>query len=195
MTLEELEAMVASASTPPVDTWHPERVGSMDMVIRRDGSWWHEGGQIKRHAMVRLFAGILRCEEDGRHCLVTPAEKLFITVEDAPFLAISMHVTTQATESQSSDVTMPDAPNRAVLGFETNVGDTIIADADHPLSVTVDNDGNPTPYIHVRHGLLARLQRSVYYELANHCEEHNGVLGVWSQGVFHNLGGAGEDMS
>ncbi len=212
MTPEELEAMVASVNIPPVDTWNPTHVGTMDMVIRRDGSWWHEGGEIRRAGMVRLFASILRREEDGRHCLVTPAEKLFITVEDAAFIAIAMHVSTDRVTGSVQDMTQFSAQDSAqdraqdcaqadssdndwVLGFDTNVGDTIIADAAHPISVEFDPQGNPTPYIHVRHGLQARLARSVYYELAERCEEHNGVAGVWSRGVFHGLGNPEEAAS
>ncbi|MBO6729795.1 MAG: DUF1285 domain-containing protein, partial [Maricaulis sp.] len=31
----------AGQGLPPVDRWNPEYCGEMDMVIKRDGSWWH----------------------------------------------------------------------------------------------------------------------------------------------------------
>ena len=50
----------AGDGLPPVDRWHPEYCGEMDMVIKRDGTWWHEGTRITRDRLVRLFSTILR---------------------------------------------------------------------------------------------------------------------------------------
>ncbi len=71
---------------PPVHLWHPEHCGDIDIRIRRDGVWFHEGTPIGREALVRLFSTVLRLDPDGYH-LVTPVEKLKIQVEDAPFIA------------------------------------------------------------------------------------------------------------
>ena len=78
----------ASASLPPVHLWKPKLSGDMDMIIDREGRWIHEGGEIKRPAMVKLFASILVLEE-GDYFLVTPVEKWRIQVEVAPLFVIS----------------------------------------------------------------------------------------------------------
>ena len=82
----------ADASPAPVERWHPAHCGDIDIVIRADGSWVHEGAVIGRPELVRLFSTVLRKDEDGETYLVTPAERLRITVEDAPFLAVEMAV-------------------------------------------------------------------------------------------------------
>src|ERR1700733_8576066 len=93
---------------PPVESWHPAHCGDSRMRIGRDGAWFHEGSPIGRLELVRLFAGLLRRDADG-YVLVTPAEKLSIQVEDAPFIAVQMVVTGEgATQA---------------LRFTTNLGD------------------------------------------------------------------------
>lgn len=142
----------ASKGPPPVHLWNPAHCGEIDIVIRRDGLWMHEGTPIGREALVRLFSSVLRLDPDGFH-LVTPVEKLKITVEDAPFLAVRV-------DREGSE----DAP---VLRFTTNVGDEVAAGPDHAIWVESDPEtGEPAPYLHVRHGLEARLTRPVFYELA-----------------------------
>ena len=71
----------------PVHLWNPENCGEMDLVIRADGVWMHEGSPIGRPQLVRLLATVLRKDPDGYY-LVTPVEKLKITVEDVPFRAV-----------------------------------------------------------------------------------------------------------
>jgi hypothetical protein len=91
-----------------VHLWHPAHCGEIDIRIRKDGVWFHEGTPIGREALVRLFSTVLRLDPDGYH-LVTPVEKLKIQVEDAPFIA-----------------TRVDRDGRG-LRFETNVGDVVEA--------------------------------------------------------------------
>lgn len=150
---------------PPVADWHPAREGVIDIVIRADGRWFHEGGEITRPAMVRLFSRILRREADGSFVLVTPAEKLSIRVEDAPFVAVEMKQ--EATG---------DRPN---LAFRLNTGDVVIADAAHPL-VLRQGPAGLLPYLHVRTAgsavLEARLARPVYYELAMQADQAGRVM-------------------
>lgn len=165
----------AGASRPPVEQWQPEREGRIDIRIARDGTWYHEGDPIRREAMVRLFASILRRDDDG-FWLVTPVEKLAIEVEDAPFVAIFLE-----TEGQGGD-------QRLLL--TTNVGDHVLVDADHPIDVE-DDDGEPAPYVHVRDGLQARINRTTYYRLADLVEpdpEDPSRLGVRSCGHFFPIG-------
>lgn len=168
---------------PPVEKWNPDFCGDIDMRIARDGTWYYMGSPIGRPPMVRLFASILRRDADGRYYLVTPVEKVGITVEDAPFLAVEMTVT--------------GAGRDQVLCFRTNVEDEVQADAEHPIRVETNPDtGAPAPYLRVRGRLDALIARSVYYDLVERAveEEHNGArwLGVWSAGRFFPLGRASE---
>lgn len=157
---------------PPVHTWHPERVGDIDIRISADGRWFHDGAEIKRERLVALFSTVLRLDHDG-YCLVTPAEKLRIVVEDAPFVAIDME---------------SDGAGRARrLIFATNVGDHVLADAAHPIEVE-ERAGEPRPYVTVRAGLRARLTRSVFYRLVELGTPAGEELEVWSAGSRFVLG-------
>ncbi|WP_076072851.1 DUF1285 domain-containing protein [Sphingomonas montana] len=173
LSIADIAALVADRKLPPVDGWHPERCGDSAMRIARDGTWYHEGSPIGRPAMVRLFAGILRREPDGGYVLVTPAEKLDIAVEDAPFVAVEVKV---------------DGIGRdATLAFRLNTGDVVIADADHPLRL-VDRADGPHPYLTVRRGLDALVARPVYYELAEIATADDAAPpGLWSAGCFFPL--------
>lgn len=160
---------------PPVHLWNPAHSGEIDIVIKRDGRWVHEGAVIAREAMVRLFSTILRKDPDG-FWLVTPVEKLRLTVEDAPFVAVRV--------DRHGDQ----------LRFLTNVGDEVAADADHPIRVEVSPEGEPRPYVHVRRGLEALISRAVFYELVDMAEEGDTPegrrLGIGSGGVWFALGPA-----
>jgi hypothetical protein len=151
LSLAEIAQLVADRKLPPVERWKPAHCGHSGMRIARDGTWFHEGSPIGRINMVRLFSTVLRREADGSHVLVTPAEKLDIDVEDAPFLAVELKA-----EGIGRDTT---------LTFRLNTGDLVTADADHGLRFTEAADG-PRPYLHVRGGLEALIARPVYYELA-----------------------------
>jgi hypothetical protein len=142
------------------------------MRIARDGTWYHEGMPIRRPAMVRLFASLLRRESDGRHVLVTPVEKLDIAVEDAPFVAV---------EARSEG-----ARRDRRIAFRLNTDEPIVAGREHPLRLI---DGRP--YVMVRAGLEAAVARPVYYELAELAlEEGANPPGLWSDGIFFPLGDA-----
>lgn len=162
----------ADRKLPPVGLWHPERVGDIDIRINADGRWFHDGTEIKRHRLVKLFATVLRLDPDG-YCLVTPAEKLRIRVEDAPFVAIDM-------ESDG------EGPKRRLV-LATNVGDHVLVDAAHPITV-LENHGEPRPYVEVRDGLRALIARSVFYRLVDLGEVRNGSVEVWSCGTRFVLG-------
>lgn len=168
-SLADIAEALAAQKLPPVESWHPERTGDSEMRIARDGTWFHQDAPIPRPEMVRLFSTILRREADGRHVLVTPAEKLDIAVEDAAFIAVAV-----ASEGER------DARR---LGFTLNTGDPVIAGAGHAISL---RDG--APYLHVRGGLEARIARPVYYELAEIALAEGGTPpGVWSEGAYFPL--------
>lgn len=166
---------------PPVHLWNPERSADINMEIRADGSWWHEGDPINRERLVKLFSRILRKDEDGSIWLVTPYEKVIVHVADAPFLAVRVERAGEAGPQQT-------------LAFVTNLGDVTLAGPDAPLRVETDPEtGEPSPYVLVRGQLEAKLARPVFYELANMAEpapDGSDMLGVWSQGVFFPLGPA-----
>jgi len=159
---------------PPVHLWNPEFCGDIDMHIKRDGSWDYMGTPISRPAMVKLFSTILRHDEDGKYYLVTPAEKVGIRVDDAPFIAVEMQA-----EGEGRDQT---------LRFRTNMDDAVTLNQDHPLRVEVNDRGEPSPYILVRGRLEALIARPVYYQLAEMVEEVEGRYGLWSAGRFFPLG-------
>jgi hypothetical protein len=156
-----------------VHLWNPPHCGEIDIRIRPDGTWLHEGTPIGRPALVRLFSTVLRKDPDG-FCLVTPVEKLRITVEDAPFVAIGM------------------AREGDALRFVTNVGDIVEAGPEHAIRVDTAPTGEPRPYLHVRAGLEALITRSVFYELVEIGEPRPGPdrhrLAVASGGCWFDLG-------
>jgi hypothetical protein len=165
---------------PPVEEWNPAYCGELDLVIRRDGLWIHEGTPIGRAPLVRLFSTVLRKEGD-RHYLVTPAEKLGIKVEDAPFLAVLMRVEDRG-------------PAQSLI-FTTNVGDEVTAGPGHAIEYRASADGR-APYIHVRAGLEAKIARSVFYDLVALGETRDiggeKLFGVASSRIFYPFGRAGD---
>jgi uncharacterized protein len=171
MSLAEVAKALAEQRLPPVDQWHPTHCGDSEMRIARDGTWYHQGSPIGREAMVRLFSTILRREADGSYVLVTPGEKLDISVEDAPFIA--------------AEVKSDGSGKHRKLTFRLNTGDLIVAGEDHALRFS------ETPYVHVRGGMEAKVARPVYYELANLAlEEGNDPTGLWSDGIFFAMAAA-----
>ncbi|MFD2143374.1 DUF1285 domain-containing protein [Ancylobacter oerskovii] len=180
-------AAAKGAGGPPLERWDPPDCGDIDIRIDREGGWHHEGRPIGRPALVRLFASVMR-REGERHVLVTPVEKLGITVEDAPFLAVEMR----------AEEAMPDGPARGEpgLAFRTNLDDWVICDAAHPLRFDAQADGAVRPYIYVRRGLWARLTRPVFLELVERGEvreaEGRRLFGVASSGAFFPIAAAEE---
>jgi hypothetical protein len=180
-----LEGVIAAAQgaqepkkrgLPPVHLWNPAHCGEIDIRIRKDGVWFHEGTPIGREALVRLFSTVLRKDPDGFH-LVTPVEKMKIQVEDAPFIA-----------------TRVDREGEG-LKFVTNVGDEVVAGPENAIRVEIGEDGEPRPYLHVRRGLEALIARPVFYELVEMAEERDTpegpTLGVTSNGAWFPVGPAG----
>lgn len=166
-------------NTPPRRRRAPVECGDLPFVIRRDGTWLYRGSPINRKELVCLFASVLKREADGSFWLETPAERGRIQVEDAPFVAVELDW-------------VGDGRQQA-LSFRTNVDQVVTADAEHPVRVAHDVlTCEPTPYILVRPGIEARINRAVYYELvALAVPEWVGcrrMLGVWSCGRFFSLG-------
>lgn len=143
----------AARGPAPVHLWNPEHCGDIGLRIGADGTWYFQESPIGRKALVRLFATILRKDDDGKHYLVTPVEKIEVGVADAPFLAVEM-VTPVAEEKN------------APLIFRTNVGDEVVAGREHPLRFEHDGEnGGVKPYILVRGALEALVTRALMYDL------------------------------
>lgn len=154
---------------PPVHLWDPPFCGDLDMQIKRDGTWFYLGTPIGRFELVKLFSSILKLE-DGKYFLVTPVEKVGITVEDAPFVAVDFEVADK------------------VITFETQVGDYVPAGPEHPIRVERDPDtGEPSPYVMVRAGLEALIDRKSFYRLVEIGAHHEGWFGLWSGGTFFRI--------
>nr|WP_159975138.1 DUF1285 domain-containing protein [Roseobacter cerasinus] len=170
---ESLTASLTAVKTrgmPPVHLWNPPFCGDLDMRIARDGTWFYEGTPIGRPGLVKLFSSILK-KEGEKYFLVTPVEKVGITVEDAPFVAVDFEVTGEG-EGQ-------------VLSFTTHVDDTAVASADLPIRVVRDDEsGEPSPYVRVRAELEALIDRKSFYRLVDLGVHHEGWFGVWSKGTF-----------
>lgn len=163
---------------PPLENWHPEQVTDMDLTIKANGEWWHEGGHTTRQSLVSLFATILWKEENNgavEYFLKTPVQKLRIHVEDAPLLI--------------NDVGIVEEQGESWLEFTTTTGDVVRLDDEHPISLRAytmkDSDDNShsdksknrednestesstqiRPYMMVRNGLEALIGRNAFYHL------------------------------
>lgn len=168
--------------------------GAFGIRIGADGTWYYQDSPIGRKALVKLFATVLSRDEDGVYWMTTPVEHGTVEVEDAPFVAVEMAV-------EDGPV-----PRDRVIRLRTNLDDWVEVDDDHPLRVVHDEaTGEPSPYVYVRKGLEAKINRSVYYDLVALAVEGKGpsdgdtgngtdaetkgdVVGVWSKGTFFPLG-------
>lgn len=173
---ESLAASAKAAKTkggPPLEQWNPPFCGDLDMQIRRDGTWFYQGTPIGRIELVKLFATILWREGDD-YFLKTPVEKVGITVEDAPFVAVDFEASGHGEAGE--------------LTFTTNLGDTATAGPDHPIRVERDAEtGEPSPYVLIRRNLEALIDRKSFYRLVDLGTHHDGWFGLWSGGEFFRI--------
>ena len=173
-TIAQAAKEASKKGLPPVHLWNPPFCGDLDMRIARDGTWFYLGTPIGRAPLVRLFSTILRKDGDD-YFLVTPVEKVGITVDDAPFVAVDFEATGTGAEQN--------------LTFETNVGDFATAGPDHPIRVERDpQTGEPSPYVLIRANLEALIDRKSFYRLIDigtH-QDHEGTswFGLISGGQF-----------
>lgn len=176
--LERLAREAGGRGVPPVERWNPAFCGDLDIRIARDGTWFYMGSPIGRKPLVKLFSSVLRKDVDGRTYLVTPVEKIGITVDDAPFLAVEM-----AVDGQGRD---------QIISFRTHVDDVVTVDADHPFRFVIDTEtGGLKPYVLVRGNLEALVTRAVFHDLVELGVDEEGAegrrFGVWSSGVFFEM--------
>jgi hypothetical protein len=177
-----LEAIAAALpkdkGLPPVERWNPPFCGDIDMRIGTDGTWYYQTTPIGRLPLVKLFASVLKKEGD-KYVLVTPVEKVGITVDDVPFLAVELTVAREAGQS---------------LTFRTNVDDIVTAGPGHALRFQPETTGGLRPYLHVRRDLWAKVTRTLFYDLVELGEERDvggrAMFGVVSKGEFFAMADA-----
>lgn len=176
-SLDQLQNTLQSKELPPLEKWNPPCRGDIDMRIAADGTWFYLGTPITRPAMIKLFAKVLLREQD-RYFLVTPVEKLGIKVEDAPFVV--------------NFVEFSEQEGKPIILFNTNVGDTVVVDNDHPIRMVFSSQGEPRPYVLIRRNLEALISRNVFYELIERGTERKvggtTVLSVTSAGEIFDVG-------
>lgn len=176
LSLADIAGLVAARKLPPVEQWTPSAESDSHMRVAADGRWYHRGGLISRPAMVRLFASVLRREEDGRFALVTPFEKQWIAIEDAPLLAVEL-------KSEGQGQTRR-------LAFRLNTDELVVAGPERALIMRGTAD-EPRPYITLWRGLEARIERAVYYDLVElalaESDDSLPGLPIWSDGACFRL--------
>jgi uncharacterized protein len=171
-----------SKGPPPVHLWNPPFCGDLDMRIASDGTWFYLKTPIGRHALVKLFSSVLK-REGEKYFLVTPVEKVGITVDDAPFTAVEMKVLGEG--------------GTRTLSFRTNADDWVACGPGHALRFTPEEEtGGLKPYLHVRRELWALVTRALFYDLVELGEEREvdgrRMFGVASGGEFYAMAPADE---
>ncbi len=177
-SLDDIQRQLGNHSQPPLHLWNPEFCGDIDIVIKRNGDWFHLGSKIKRQPLVKLFASILRKEEDGEYYLVTPVEKLRIKVEQCALVVTDIDVVAGDDGVQQ-------------LCVSTNVDSVFIVNKEQQLVVEEDKSeagDEPLPMVLLPNGLSAKLSRSVFYRLVDLAFERDGFLYVASEGCEFTLG-------
>lgn len=153
MSLDKLSSQIKTHPNkiPPVELWDPEYCGEIDLQIKPNGDWFYNGSIFKRASLVKLLASVLK-KEANEYFLVTPVEKIKITVEDAPFVLTQWH---WEDEKETSMI------------VSTNLDDEFLLDAEHPLSISEQGE----LYIVVRRNLVAKVHRNVYYQWVDLAKE------------------------
>ena len=158
----------------PVDSWNPKFCGDLDIQIKKDGSWFYEGSKINRVNLVKLFSSILK-KEGNKYFLVTPEEKVGITVECAPFVATSINISGKGRAQK--------------ISFITNTEDEVNLNYDHRLRIDLNKKtGEPHPYVLVKRNLEALIDRKNFYRIIDlgcvekYCSQD--WFGVWSRNCF-----------
>ena len=166
-----------SQSLPPIETWKPSYQASIDLLIDQEGRWFYEGTEFTRPRLVKLLSGLLNVSADGQYYLTSPAEKLAIQVVDVPFLI---------TEAECEG----DELERSVI-FSTSLGDKVLLSNPEAFQIRAYR-GQEIPYVEIRNGLFARVNRQVFYQLVDWSEENSQCsesnFGFYSEGIFFSLG-------
>lgn len=146
MSLNRLFEQLESQHHAPTEQWDPPYCGEIPLRIKDNGDWEYQGSKIERQSLIKLFASVL-VKEQQDYFLVTPAEKVKIKVDDAPFVVVNW----QQVEEQGE---------RAIQIF-TNIGDSYVLSEQTPLVLE-----NGRPYVQLPRGMVAKVHRNVYYQWA-----------------------------
>ena len=146
MSLDNISAQIKAQGDkiPPVELWDPDYCGEIDLQIKSNGDWFYGGTIFKRLALVKLLASVLKKEQDD-YFLVTPVEKIKITVDDAPFVLTQWHWQDEV---------------KSTMMVSNNVGNEFTLDVNHPITI----NANGELYVIVRRNLLAKVHRNIYYQ-------------------------------
>jgi len=172
MSLENISEQLKkhSKGLPPVESWNPPYCGAIDIHIKANGDWFHEGSVIKRLPLVNMFASVLIKEisteviegvskKVAEYFLVTPVEKVKIQVDDAPFVLTQWRWLDE---------------KESIMQVSTNLGDEFVLNDEHPLMVSDSGD----LYVTVRRNLTAKVHRNVYYQWADMAQEQKSNNGT-----------------
>ena len=175
--IDHIEAQLKTlGAQKKLDEWNPETSGEIDIHIKANGEWFHEGSKIERQGLITLFSSILRRETDGHFYLVTPVEKWRIQVEDAPLIVTKIDALHPGTNQQA-------------IQFTLNNGDYGTINSQYKLWVeTTSETHEPAPYIALPHGLHAKLNRSSFYHLIDYAVEEGQQMKVYSDSHWFILG-------
>jgi hypothetical protein len=172
MDLTSLQQQLQQPRLAPVEQWDPPFCGDLPLRIDVQGRWWYQDGEITRPGLIKLFASVMLCQ-DGEYFLQTPAEKVRIQVEDAPFIVIGSRWQPTANGPQ--------------LWFTTNLQDSVPLSSDYPLHIR-EYAGQSLPYLSLWRGLSARLHRNLYYQLLDEAELKQTKTGT--EAMLHSAGAA-----
>jgi uncharacterized protein len=177
MDLKQLQLSLQQPHLAPVELWDPAFCGDIPIRIDRHGYWFYLDSKIQRPELVQLFSSVLT-RQQHEYFLLTPVEKVRIQVEDAAFVIVAL-------EQQLSGAD-------AVLVATTNLGEQVLIDAEYPLFLQAQPDGQLLPYLHLWRGLTAKFGRSAYYQLVDLAltvqVEGKNRLQVSSAGLHFELG-------
>jgi len=164
-------------SIPPLEQWNPKHCGKMDLKVKANGEWWHEGQLIKRQALLDLFTKVL-WKEDGKFYLKTPVEQIEIEVEDEPLLV--------------NQIDQIEIDGLIYLQITTTNQDIVLIDQAHPIFMR-EYQGELRPYVHVRFGINALIQRNAFFHLIEYGslfenEQGDVILSLKSGNLHLQLG-------
>ncbi|MDG3555137.1 DUF1285 domain-containing protein [Acinetobacter bereziniae] len=164
-------------SIPPLEQWQPKHCGKMDLKVKANGEWWHEGQLIKRQALLDLFTKVL-WKEQGKFYLKTPVEQIEIEVEDEPLLV--------------NQVDQVEIDGQTYLQVTTTNQDICLVDKEHAIFMR-EYQGELRPYVHIRFGINALIQRNAFFHLIEYGtllenEQGDTILSLQSGDLHLQLG-------
>lgn len=151
--------------SPPLHLWHPPLSGDIDIQIDKEGKWTHDGAPIERESIVRLFASLLRREDDDEYYLVTPGEKWRIRVDVLPLIVTDVEQ-------------VQEAPGKAFLQLTLNTGKKVSVDSEH--SLYLEQAMENIAAVKLPHGLAALFSRNAWYRLVDMAQIEEGRACVHS---------------